>query len=79
MWEREQPSVTQPSAALSMDLMRMLDVLDEEDRAMLILKYAEGHDYEELAEMFELSVSACKMRLARAREKLKQRFPDQIE
>jgi RNA polymerase sigma-70 factor (ECF subfamily) len=79
MWEREQPSVTQPSAALSMDLMRMLDVLDEEDRAMLILKYAEGHDYEELAEMFELSVSACKMRLARAREKLKQRFPDQID
>ena len=57
--------------------MHMLEMLDEEDRAMLILKYAEGYDYEELAEIFELSVSACKMRLSRAREKLQQRFPDQ--
>ncbi len=79
MWEREQPTTTRPRPRLSLDLMRMLDVLEEEDRAMLILKYAEGHDYEELAEMFDLCVSACKMRLARAREKLKQRFPDQID
>ena len=61
---------------LAMDLMKMLESLDEEDRAMLILKYAEGYDYEELAEMFELSVSACKMRLSRAREKLQQRYPE---
>lgn len=77
-WEQQQPSKEQPTAGLSLDLMRMLEILDEEDRAMLILKYAEGHDYEELAEIFGLSVSACKMRLARAREKLQQRFPDQI-
>ena len=57
--------------------MKMLEILDEEDRAMLILKYAESYDYEELAEIFNLSVSACKMRLSRAREKLQQRFPDQ--
>ena len=57
--------------------MHMLEILDEEDRAMLILKYAESYDYEELADIFELSVSACKMRLSRAREKLQQRFPDQ--
>ena len=62
---------------LSLDLMAMLETLDEEDRAMLILKYAEGYDYEELASIFELSVSACKMRLSRAREKLQQRYPDQ--
>ena len=53
----------------------MLEMLDEEDRAMLILKYAEGYDYEELAAIFELSVSACKMRLSRAREKIQQRYP----
>jgi len=63
---------------LALDLLRMLETLDEEDRAMLILKYAEGYDYEELAEIFNLSVSACKMRLSRAREKLQQRFPDQV-
>jgi RNA polymerase sigma-70 factor (ECF subfamily) len=63
-------------AAMSLDLAQMLDTLDEEDRAMLILKYAEGYAYEELAEMFELGVSACKMRVARARDKLKERFPE---
>ena len=52
----------------------MLETLDEEDRAMMILKYAEGHDYEELAEIFNLSVSACKMRISRAREKLQASF-----
>jgi len=61
---------------LRLDLMRMLETLDEDDRAMMILKHAEGHSYEELAEMFGLSESACKMRLSRAREKLKKRFPE---
>ncbi|MGD9720450.1 MAG: RNA polymerase sigma factor [Pirellulales bacterium] len=77
-WERQQPTTAAPTSGLNLDLMQMLDVLDEEDRAMLILKYAEGYDYEELSEIFELSVSACKMRLARAREKLQKRFPQQV-
>ncbi len=54
----------------------MLDTLEDEDRAMLILKYAEGYNYEELSEMFVLSVSGCKMRLSRARDRLKERFPE---
>ncbi|MEK6248267.1 MAG: sigma-70 region 4 domain-containing protein, partial [Planctomycetales bacterium] len=57
----------------------MLDILGEEDRAMMILKHAEGHSYDDLAEMFDMSVSACKMRLSRAKEKLKRRFPDHME
>ena len=61
---------------LSLDLMQMLDILVEEDRALLILKYAESHSYDELAEAFDLSVSACKMRISRARDKLKNRFPE---
>lgn len=60
----------------TLDLEQILGTLDEEDRAMLILKYAEGYAYDELAAMFELSASACKMRVSRAREKLKQRFPE---
>ena len=72
-----QPSA-RPSTApgLSVDLMNMLETLDEEERAMLILKYAEGYEYEELAALFELSVSACKMRISRARERLQQRYAD---
>jgi DNA-directed RNA polymerase specialized sigma24 family protein len=41
---------------------------------MLILKYDEGTSYEELAEMFDLSESACKMRVSRAKEKVQRRF-----
>lgn len=63
--------------AAKMDLVQMLDVLDDEDRALVLLKYAEGYDYEELAEIFELSVSACKMRVSRAREKIQARYGEQ--
>jgi RNA polymerase sigma-70 factor, ECF subfamily len=78
-WVEEQPSRGGSAEGLSLDLARMLDALDEEDRALLILKYAEGHEYEELAEIFGVSVSACKMRVSRAREKLKALYPDQID
>ena len=62
----------------AIDLHQMLETLDEDERAMLLLKHAEGHSYEELAAMFELSVSACKMRISRARKKLQERFPEQM-
>ena len=65
-------SDTQPE--LGMDLERMLGILGEEDRALLILKYSEGYSYDELSEMFGLSVSACKMRISRAREKVRKHF-----
>ena len=74
---RQQSTQTASDAVQdSLDLNQMLNTLDEEDRAMLILKYAQGHNFEELAEMFGLTTSACKMRVSRAREKLKKRFPD---
>jgi len=77
LWESRQPAAPDFSPGLSLDLMSMLETLSEEDRAILILKYAEGYDYEELAAIFELSVSACKMRISRAREKLQQRYSPQ--
>ncbi|MCA9121730.1 MAG: RNA polymerase sigma factor [Planctomycetaceae bacterium] len=63
-------------AATAIDVEQMLEILEDEDRAMLIMKYAEGYNYEELSEMFERSVSGCKMRLSRARDRLKERFPE---
>jgi hypothetical protein len=45
----------------------------------LILKYAENYSHEELAEIFHLSVSACKMRISRAREKIQERFGEKTE
>lgn len=64
------------AASASLDLYQMLETLPEEDRAMLILKHAEGHSYEDLAEMFGLSVSACKMRISRAKDKLQTKFSE---
>ncbi len=72
--DQQTPGIEAPSQGLSLDLMQMLDILDEEDRALLILKYAENYSHEELSEIFNLSVSACKMRISRAREKIQERY-----
>ena len=74
-WEARQPA--RPSVPKAEHgPAEMLETLDEEDRALLLLKYAEAYEYEELAAIFEISVSACKMRISRAREKLQSRFPE---
>jgi RNA polymerase sigma factor (sigma-70 family) len=75
-WETRQPARPSTPQGLGMDLLEMLETLDEEERALLLLKYAEGYEYEELAGFFEISVSACKMRISRARDKLQSRFPE---
>ncbi len=52
------------------DITRLLDGLDEEDRALVLMRFGEGHDYDELAEMFETTPGALRMRVSRIREKL---------
>lgn len=52
------------------DITRLLDGLDEEDRALVLMRFGEGHDYDELAEMFETTAGALRMRVSRIREKL---------
>ena len=52
------------------DLSRLLESLDEEDRALVLMKFAEGHEYDDLAEMFGTSAGALRMRVARIRERL---------
>jgi RNA polymerase sigma-70 factor (ECF subfamily) len=71
-----EPHHAEANPQLKLDLLQMLDTLDDEDRAILLMKYAEGHEYEELAEIFGMGVSALKMRVSRAREKLRERFPE---
>jgi RNA polymerase sigma-70 factor, ECF subfamily len=77
--EAQSPGTKPVTEGLSLDLMQMLDILDEEDRALLILKYAENYSHEELAEVFGISVSACKMRISRARDKIQERFGGNAE
>ena len=61
-----------PSQAIDAahDAQKVLEQLDEEDRALVLMRFAENHDYEELAEMFGLSSGALRMRISRIRERL---------
>ncbi len=52
------------------DTEKLLDDLDEEDRALVLMRFAENHDYEVLAEMFDMTAGACRMRISRLRERL---------
>ena len=52
------------------DIRALLEDLDEEDRALVLMRFAEHHDYEQLAEMFGTTSGACRMRISRIREKL---------
>ena len=52
------------------DIHTLLEGLNEEDRALVLMRFAESHDYEELAVMFETPAGACRMRISRIREKL---------
>lgn len=48
----------------------MLDTLKSQDRAAVVLHYWHDYSYEEIAETLELSISAVKSRLYRARRML---------
>lgn len=72
--ERGAPPET--DAGARMDLAKMLSEMDEEDRAMVILKYAEGYTFEELGDLFEMTTSAVKMRVSRACDKVQKRYGD---
>jgi RNA polymerase sigma-70 factor (ECF subfamily) len=50
---------------------RLLTELSEEDRALLVLKEVEGASVQELSKIFKISESNVKIRLMRARHKLR--------
>jgi RNA polymerase sigma-70 factor (ECF subfamily) len=61
-----------------------MDMLDAEDRSLLLMKYRDDMSIEDLREILQLSgTSATKMRLKRARDRLRklyqQEFPDEDE
>lgn len=61
-----------PTAAVDAahDARKVLEQLDEEDRALVLMRFAENHDYEALAEMFNATAAALRMRVSRIRERL---------
>ena len=72
----EREAVSAERSALARDDLRALTVavreLDELSRAILALRELEGMSYEEIAETLEVSVGVVKIRLFRARARLRE-------
>lgn len=64
------PAATE-DVALRDEIQRALDALDAEQREAFVLKHVEQLSYEEMAEITGLGVSALKMRVKRACERLR--------
>ncbi len=63
--------VADEESHLSPSVKEMLEGLPEKFKTVLVLHYLEGFSVEETAMILKLSVSAVKMRLARARDYIK--------
>ncbi len=59
------------------EIMRQILELEDIYKTPILLHYYEGYSVEETARILRISVSAVKMRLSRAREKLKRDFPNE--
>ncbi|MCB0662376.1 MAG: sigma-70 family RNA polymerase sigma factor [Saprospiraceae bacterium] len=69
----------QDEELLTMEINRLKEVLDnlpEGDKAVLIMKYSEEMSIIEIAETFQKSESAIKMKLMRAKQKAKQVYDE---
>ena len=61
----------QPDAELATTLRSALDSLPVAMREAFLLKHQAGYTYEEVAELMDVTPSAAKMRVHRAREALR--------
>jgi RNA polymerase sigma-70 factor (ECF subfamily) len=68
--ESDSPAQVADRSALGRVVERALATLPEAQREAFLMKHLEGRSYEEMAEMLDVSVSALKMRVMRAREAL---------
>jgi RNA polymerase sigma-70 factor (ECF subfamily) len=72
--EHGDPERDEERASIRHALEAALASLPAEQREAFLLKHAEDRSYEEMAEMAGCSVSALKMRVHRARERLRERI-----
>lgn len=64
------PEVTTERTEIREEIYSALQELSPEQREAFVLKHVEGWSYEEMSERLDVSVSALKMRVHRAREEL---------
>lgn len=67
-----------PNESTLLQLRRAVGRLDESERALLTEKYQDGHSIKLLANQYDVTESALKMRLKRAKDRLKSSFSQQV-
>ncbi len=60
------------------DLKKALQEIDPNERAILLMKYQDDFSIKEIADTFNISESAVKMRLMRTKEKLRKIYTENI-
>jgi len=76
--DSEDPSAPLSARETERKLLAGLDELDDDHRAVIVLRDLEGLDYQQMAEVLELPVGTVKSRLHRARMELKMRLKDEV-
>ena len=70
--EKKDPELVAINSALSSVLINALDKIPIEQRIIVELKNIEGRSHKEIADYLDISVTAAKVRLHRAHQKLRQ-------
>lgn len=70
--EKADPAVLVQDREIRDILMRMLERLDDDHRAVLVLRDIEGMNYQEIAQILEIELGTVKSRISRARTSLKE-------
>lgn len=58
------------------DLRLSMSSFNDSDTILLIQFYIQGYSVKELARKYDISVGACKMRIKRAKENMKEKYSD---
>lgn len=74
--EQTGPEARLDSAEIGREVWAALERLPEIQREAFLLKHVEGLSYEEISDRLQVSISALKMRVKRAREELQEALRD---
>jgi RNA polymerase sigma-70 factor, ECF subfamily len=72
--EPQEPAAQLSAREIHDRVLRELEGLDDDHRAVVVLRDIEGFDYQQIAEILEVAVGTVKSRLHRARLELRQRL-----
>ena len=72
--EERSPSAGMESIETGRKVQQALDLLDEDDRKIILLKDLQGHSYDDIAGIMEVPKGTVRSRLHRARMELKEKL-----